>query len=69
MPTSSRTSAPRCGQRRAGRLEYESRRRGGDRAALLVGYRPSGEAVDADPSSLAHFLTERYCLYAEDKGG
>ena len=27
-----------------------------------------GEAVDADPSSLAHFLTERYCLYAEDKG-
>jgi uncharacterized protein YqjF (DUF2071 family) len=53
---------------RDGRLEYESRRRRGERAALRVAYRPIGDVVDADPSSLAHFLTERYCLYAEDAG-
>jgi uncharacterized protein len=53
---------------RDGRLEYESRRRRGERAALRVAYRPIGDVVDADPSSLAHFLTERYCLYAQDAG-
>ena len=53
---------------RDGRLRYESTRRGGERAALRVGYRPIGDVIDADPSSLAHFLTERYCLYAEDAG-
>ena len=53
---------------RDGRLEYESRRRGGERAALRVAYRPIGDVADADPRSLAHFLTERYCLYAEDAG-
>jgi uncharacterized protein len=53
---------------RGGRLEYESRRRGGERGALRVGYRPGGDAVEADPRSLAHFLTERYCLYAQDAG-
>jgi uncharacterized protein len=51
---------------RDGLLEYESRRRGGDRAALHVRYRPTGDALDADPRS--HFLTERYCLYVEDSG-
>jgi uncharacterized protein YqjF (DUF2071 family) len=53
---------------RDGRLRYESRRRGGEPAALRVAYRPIGDVVDVDPSSLAHFLTERYCLYAEDAG-
>jgi uncharacterized protein len=53
---------------RDGLLRYESMRRGGERAALRVGYRPIGDVIDADPSSLAHFLTERYCLYAEDAG-
>ena len=55
-------------QWRAGRVEYESRRRGGERAALRVGYRPIGEVFHAEPSSLVHFLTERYCLYADDAG-
>jgi uncharacterized protein len=54
---------------RDGRLRYESRRRGGGRAALRVAYRPTGDVVGADPSSLAHFLTERYCLYTRDAGG
>jgi uncharacterized protein len=53
---------------RDGRLRYESRRRRGEGAALRVGYRPIGEVIDADPNSLAYFLTERYCLYAEDAG-
>jgi hypothetical protein len=53
---------------RDGRLEYESRRRARERAALRIGYGPSGHVVDTDPRSLAHFLTERYCLYAEDAG-
>jgi uncharacterized protein YqjF (DUF2071 family) len=53
---------------RDGRLRYESTRRGGERAALRVGYQPIGDVIDADPSSLAHFLTERYCLYTEDAG-
>jgi len=55
-------------ERRVGRLEYESRRRRGEQAALRVAYRPIVEVVDADPRSLAHFMTERYCLYAEDAG-
>ena len=53
---------------RDGRLRYESMRGGGERGALRVGYRPIGDVIDADRSSLAHFLTERYCLYAEDAG-
>jgi uncharacterized protein len=53
--------------RRDGRLEYESRR-GGERAVLRVAYGPVGDVVEADPGSLAHFLTERYCLYTEDAG-
>ncbi|HEV2901802.1 MAG TPA: DUF2071 domain-containing protein [Gaiellaceae bacterium] len=53
---------------RDGRLEYESRRRSGAPAALRIRYRPIGDVLDADPRSLAYFLTERYCLYAEDAG-
>lgn len=55
---------------RGGRLEYESRRRDGRGApaAFRASYRPIGEVLDADPRSLAHFLTERYCLYAEHEG-
>ena len=51
-------------------LWYESRRRDsrGPSAALTARYRPIGEPLDADPRSLAHFLTERYCLYAVDEG-
>jgi uncharacterized protein len=53
-----------------GWLLYESRRRDsrGDQAAFRGRYRPIGDEIDADPNSLAHFLTERYCLYAADDG-
>lgn len=34
-------------------------------AAILEGqYRPVGDFLEAQPSSLDHFLTERYCLYS-----
>lgn len=54
-----------------GWVEYESRRR--DRrigAGGFVGrYRPLGDGLRALPGSLEHWLTERYCLYAADRGG
>jgi uncharacterized protein YqjF (DUF2071 family) len=55
---------------RAGWLEYESRRRDprGEPAAFIGRYRPTGDELDADPRSLAHFLTERYCFYTTDGG-
>jgi uncharacterized protein YqjF (DUF2071 family) len=31
-------------------------------------YRPTGEVFNAEPGSLEWFLTERYCLYAADRG-
>jgi uncharacterized protein YqjF (DUF2071 family) len=47
---------------------YQSRRvhRGALDAALKARYRPLGEQFAAAPGSLAHWLTERYCLYAAD---
>jgi uncharacterized protein len=56
--------------RRSGWLEYESRRvdsRGQD-AKFRARYRSNGDVLDADPRSLALFLTERYCLYTTDEG-
>ena len=55
---------------RSGWLEYESRRvdSRGEAATFSARYRPFGEELDPDPRSLAHFLTERYCLYATDEG-
>ena len=53
-----------------GAIAYESRRRdpNGAPAAFRARYRPSDDVLDADPSSLAWFLTERYCLYALEDG-
>jgi uncharacterized protein len=51
-------------------LSYESRRRDsrGETASFRGRYRPLGDELSPDPRSLAHFLTERYCLYATDSG-
>jgi uncharacterized protein YqjF (DUF2071 family) len=57
---------------RAGdRVRYASRRthRGAPPATLAIEYRPTGAAAAAPPGSLAHWLTERYCLYAVDRRG
>jgi uncharacterized protein len=53
-----------------GWLRYESRRRDsrGEPATFLGRYQGIGGKIDSGSSSLAHFLTERYCLYATEDG-
>ena len=43
-------------------VRFESARRQQD-ATLLATYEPVGEKFRAQPGTLEHFLTERYCLY------
>ena len=52
-------------------IEYRSERRSDDGppAALHLRYRPRGRPERAEPGSLEHFLTERYCLYTLDSEG
>lgn len=51
-----------------GGIRYRSRRQDGraPSAELHVDYEPVGLPAVAEPGSLAHWLTERYCLYAQD---
>jgi uncharacterized protein len=53
-------------RRRGGRIAYDCAR--DDGRAFSGSYGPSGGRFSADPGSLEHFFTERYCLYAEDGG-
>jgi uncharacterized protein YqjF (DUF2071 family) len=46
-------------------VHYESRRPG---ARFAASYRGQGDLFHAEPGSLEEFLTERYCLYTEDRG-
>jgi uncharacterized protein YqjF (DUF2071 family) len=57
-------------ERRDGWIRYESGRRDrrGAPATFRARYRPSGAVFEAEPGSLEHFLTERYCLYTRDQG-
>jgi uncharacterized protein len=52
-------------ERRDSWISFESRRRDsrGAPAAFRAQYRPTGRALEPEPGSLAHFLTERYRLY------
>ena len=54
-----------------GWIHYSSERThpGAPPAALQVNYRPVAEIFEANPGTLEHFLTERYCLYAADSNG
>lgn len=52
---------------RGGTVEYASVRRG-EPSVFRARYRPTGTAFEASSGSLEHFLTERYCLYAADRG-
>jgi uncharacterized protein YqjF (DUF2071 family) len=54
----------RC-ERTGDYVHYESERAG---AAFRARYRGVGDLFHAEPGSLEHFLTERYCLYTEDGG-
>jgi uncharacterized protein YqjF (DUF2071 family) len=56
----------RIALQRSSRVTFECIR---DRQAeFSASYGPSGAVVHAEPGSLEHFLTERYCLYAEHEG-
>jgi uncharacterized protein YqjF (DUF2071 family) len=50
----------------AGAIRYRSRRAGAEFAAT---YRPTSDVFRAAPGTLAHWLTERYCLYARAPDG
>lgn len=52
--------------RRGGRILYGCRRHEGK--VFSGTYRPDGAVVPVAPGSLEHFLTERYCLYAQHEG-
>jgi len=54
-----------------GGVVYGSRRTAGGAppAEFLAAYHPTGAVALARPGSLAHWLTERYCLYAVDRSG
>jgi uncharacterized protein YqjF (DUF2071 family) len=53
----------------AGRVRYRSARSDerGSEARLEMRYEAKGGSAPAEPGSLAHFLTERYCLYTLDE--
>ncbi len=53
-------------ERRGGRIVYEAVR--DERSAFSGTYRSVGKAEPPRPGTLEHFLTERYCLYAQDRG-
>jgi hypothetical protein len=50
------------------RVAFVSRRRRGG-VGCDVAYRPTGPAEVAEPGSLPHWLTERYCVYAAAGAG
>ena len=50
-------------RRRGEQILYDCSR--DDGKAFSAAYRPNGAVFGAQPGSLEHFLTERYCLYAE----
>jgi uncharacterized protein len=53
-------------RRRGERIVYDCARHDG--RAFSGSYRPTGPRFRAEAGSPEHFLTERYCLYAEDGG-
>lgn len=49
-------------------IHFVSQRRG-DPARFVARYRPTGGVAPAEPGTLAHWLTERYCLYTRRPDG
>ncbi len=57
-------------ERRDGRVQYSAARRKAVRPfAFDASYAAVDEPVEPEPGTLAHFLVERYCLYARDESG
>jgi uncharacterized protein YqjF (DUF2071 family) len=52
-----------------GRVTYRSERRAGARVVFRGSYGPTSDVFAARPGSLEHFLTERYCLFAQTPTG
>ena len=51
-------------------VRFATRRTNGVQPPEFIGsYRPASEVFEATPGSLDHWLTERYCLYAQDPTG
>jgi uncharacterized protein YqjF (DUF2071 family) len=61
-------AAMRLVQRAGGRFHFAARRHG-SAVAFSARYAPCSDPRPAQPGTLEHFLTERYCLYARDPGG
>jgi uncharacterized protein len=55
-------------ERRGESVDYVCDRAGEPGRRFRARYRPTGEVFNAEPGSLEWFLTERYCLYAADRG-
>ncbi len=53
-------------ERAGGEIRYRTRRAKPE-AELVARYRPDGPVFQAQPGTLEHFLTERYCLYVVDE--
>jgi uncharacterized protein YqjF (DUF2071 family) len=56
-------------ERRSDGVDYESARRTRGPAAFKGAYAPTSAAFVASVGSLEYFLTERYCLYHQDRRG
>jgi uncharacterized protein len=54
--------------RRGETIDYTSDRTGEPGRRFEASCRPAGEPFNAAAGTLEHFLTERYCLYAIDRG-
>lgn len=50
-------------------IAYRSERAEDGRVRFAASYKPVSEPCESTPGSLEHFLTERYCLYAQGPGG
>jgi uncharacterized protein YqjF (DUF2071 family) len=60
----------RMSLRREGeRIVYDSQRQGDHRLRFTASYGPTSSPYQAEPGTLDHWLTERYCLYAADSSG
>lgn len=56
-------------QRDGAAVRYHSDRRGATDGSFSAWYRPTSTAIDTRTDALAHYLTERYCLYHVDHRG
>lgn len=56
-------------EKREGKYHYYSQRKENHKAELEVLYEPDSDPYEAEEGSLEHWLTERYCLYAQSPGG